>query len=88
VLFTLRSLRKWADVDCSRAGGEDGSVHPLLTLAFANVAVTAPGALAPAKAPHAIGIPTAFAGLVIFFTAILALMVLVGHLRDRRRRRR
>jgi MFS family permease len=36
---------------------------------------------------HPIGIPTAFAALVVFFVLLFLLMVLVGHLRDRHGRR-
>lgn len=60
-------------------------VHPLLIVAFTHAVHGGPAALASA-AHKAIGIPLAFAGLVVFFGVILGLMMLVGHLHDRRQR--
>jgi hypothetical protein len=62
-------------------------VHPLLLIAFAQAVHAAPVTLV--AAPHkAIGIPLAFGALVVFFGVILGVMMLVGHVRHRRRQQR
>jgi hypothetical protein len=62
-----------------------------VTASLATVALPAAhvraAALLDTPSGRPIGIPAAFAALVAFFVLAFLLMVLVGHLRDRNRRR-
>lgn len=61
-------------------------MHPFLQVALAQLGLPAQDTFA-GLLPHPMGIARAFFVLVLCFGSILGVMILVGHLRERSRRR-